>query len=181
MTKEERASMFEHANTSMNMNLPLMKSDAFMFPFVAVQRSRNGIIPSKLFNEDDDGSDINLLEDDGIMVGAGLTQESMVQDDEVEQSLFSLQKPMFPTGNRFVNMKAELEHVYNLLLENNTPVLNEFEKDVRKVISTYESKLNADNFTRVPTAGEFLAVILRLTSVKKLQERKDLLSQTEEK
>ena len=156
VTEEEKASMFEHANTSMNMNLPLMKSDAFMFPFVAVQRSRNGIITSKLFNEDDDGSDINLLEDDGIMVGAGLTQESMVQDDEVEQSLFSLQKPMFPTGNRFVNMKAELEHVYNLL-ENNTPVLNEFEKDVRKVISMYESKLNADNFIRVPTAGEFFS------------------------
>ena len=85
---------------------------------------------------------------------------------------------MFPTGNRFVNMKAELEHVYNLL-ENNTPVLNEFEKDVRKVISAYESKLNADNFTRVPTAGEFLAVILRLTIVKRLQERRYLLSQTE--
>ena len=127
-----------------------------MFPFVVVQRSRNGIIPSKLFNDDDDGSDINLLEDDGIMVGAGLTQESMVQDDEGEQSLFCLQKPMFPTGNRFVNMKAELEHVYNLL-ENNTPVLNEFEKDVRKVISMYESKLNADNFNRVPTTGEFFS------------------------
>ena len=63
---------------------------------------------------------------------------------------------MFPTGNRFVNMKAELEHVYNLL-ENNTPVLNEFEKDVRKVISMYESKLNADNFNRVPTDGEFFS------------------------
>ena len=96
------------------------------------------------------------IEDDGIMVGAGLTQESMVQDDEGEQSLFCLQKPMFPTGNRFVNMKAELEHVYNLL-ENNTLVLNEFEKDVRKVISMYESKLNADNFNRVPTAGEFFS------------------------
>ena len=47
--------------------------------------------------------------------------------------------------------------MYNLL-ENNTPVLNEFEKDVHKVIiSTYESKLNADNFTRVPTAGEFFS------------------------
>ena len=78
---------------------------------------------------------------------------------------------MFPTGNRFVNMKAELEHVYNLL-ENNTPVLNEFEKDVRKVISMYESKLNADNFIRVPTAGEFFSSHPEVDKRKKATRKK---------
>ena len=47
--------------------------------------------------------------------------------------------------------------MYMSILCHISPVLNEFEKDVRKVISMYESKLNADNFNRVPTAGEFFS------------------------
>ena len=74
-----------------------------MLPLVAVQQSKIGIIPSQLFNDDNDGSKTNSLEDDGVMVGTGLTKESIVKDDKVEQHLFHLQKPIF--------QNTELEHV----------------------------------------------------------------------
>ena len=103
VTKEEKSCVhvtFEHINTSMNMNLQLLNSNAFMLLLVVVQQIKNIIIPSQLFNDDNDSSNTNSLGDDSVMVGAGLTKESIVKDDKVKQHLFHLQKPI--TGSFFV-------------------------------------------------------------------------------
>ena len=50
--------------------------------------------------------------------------------------------------------------------------LNEFQINICKVISTYESKLNADKLTRVPTAGEVLSSHPKVVDKRRKDTRK---------